>query len=329
MLSVDNHDLVGVVSLSAPVAAFCPKRLERGIENLKNLGFNVLLGKHVSALDNFTAGTAKQRADDINAMFADDKVKAIIVTIGGYNANDVLDLLDYDLIKKNNHKIIMGYSDATVLLYALYKKAQVKCIMGPMILPQFAEYPTIQDFTLKSFIEVTSNINTNKVYRLPISNQYTEEMLAWDKDDVRPRVMKENKGWKIISPGRAEGILIPANLNTLSQLIGTVYMPDFDSAVLFIEDDDAETPASIQRMLRHFKQVGLLDNIKGIVFGRFQEKSEVSKDSLEFILRNIFGDINFPVISNVDFGHTDPMISLSLGNNVIIDTSTPSIDVVL
>lgn len=329
MGNLNKNDLIGIVSPSAPISAFCPRRLKRGIDFIESMGYRVALGENVSAIDVYTAGTAEQRAQDINRMLADENIKAIIITIGGYNANDVLDLIDYDLARRNKDKIVMGYSDSTVILHALKKKSDMRCLMGPMILPQFAEFPAMQEFTRKSFEFVTSNLGGGVVYDFPVAKIFTEEMLLWDKEDDRPRTMKPNGGWEVLSPGSAEGVLVPANLNTLCRLIGTEFMPDLAGAILFLEDDSDERGATIQRMLRQLGQAGHLKNIKGIVFGRFQEKSEVSHENLRFILKNIFGDLSFPVITNVNFGHTDPILTLPLGNSVIVDTQAKKISVIL
>lgn len=317
-----NEDYVGIVSPSAPVAAFCPKRLARGVEFLEEQGFHVLLSKNVSAVSGFTAGSAQDRAQDIMDMFIDKRVKIIIATIGGYNANDVLEYLDYNLITKNNDKMFIGYSDSTILLHALNVKSGVKTVMGPMILPQFAEFPQMQKFSYDSFLEIINNLGTGKIYKIPASDKYTEEMLAWDKDDIRAREMLDNKSWQVISSGKASGPLMPANLNTLNELVGTEYMPDLNEAILFLEDDSDEEASTVQRMLMHLKQAGLVNNIRGIIFGRFQQKSEIEADDIKIILKNVFGDYNFPVISNLDFGHTDPILSLPVGNIVNIDTDS-------
>ncbi|OQA37238.1 MAG: Microcin C7 self-immunity protein MccF [Parcubacteria group bacterium ADurb.Bin326] len=224
---------------------------------------------------------------------------------------------------------MIGYSDASLLLHALYKKSGVRGIMGPMILPQFAEYPEMQKFSLNSFFEVVKNLGKNKVYELPKAEEYTEEMLLWDQEDIKSREMKKNSGWEIIFSGKASGRLVPTNLNTLCKLIGTPYMPDLEGAILFLEDDGDESAATIQRMLQHLKQAGQLDWIKGIVFGRFQEKSEITNDDIKFLLGNVFNEVSFPVISNVDFGHTDPMITLPIGNSVSISTQLSQIKITL
>lgn len=328
MYKLQKGDTVGIVAPSAPVSAFCPRRMRRGIETIERMGYKVKLGKTVDKAEDYTAGTIAERVNDIHKMFLDPEVKAIMTTIGGYNANDLLDKLDYELIRKNN-KLFIGYSDITVLLFALMKKSGVQTIMGPMVLPQFGEFPDILNFTKKSFEFLVSNIGTDKEYSLPMSMENTEEMLSWDKEDDRARKMNKNEGWKIIFNGKAEGRLLAANLNTLSKLIGTEYMIDTEGSILFIEDDNEESASTLQRMLQQFKQAKLLDRVCGIVFGRFQKKSDITEEKLKNLLLNVFGEVNIPVISGVDFGHTDPMLSLPMGKTVKISTDGGNIRILI
>lgn len=329
MVKLKKGDSIGVISPSAPITAFCPNRFNRGIAYLEKIGYKTVVADNAREVKEFTAGTIQQRVADVHEMFANKDVKAIILTIGGYNANDLLDKLDYEMIKKNNNKLLIGYSDATVLLHAMHCKSGVKGIMGPMILPQFAEFPEMNKFTLDSFNDVVKELGSGKEYTIPVSDKYTEEMLVWDKEDNRPRKMKKNSGLYIVKKGVAKGKLIPANLNTFCKLIGTPYMPNLRDAILFLEDDSDESIATIQRMLQHFKQADLLNEIRGIVFGRFQAKSKISRDGLKTVLNSVFNDIKFPVIGNADFGHTDPVISLPIGNDVRIDTVKKEIVITL
>lgn len=329
MVTLKQGDTIGVVAPSAPISSFCARRTERGIAVLKRMGFKVKIGKTVKRATDFTAGSAQERIKDIHGMFLDKDVKAIIATIGGYNANDLLDGLDYNLIRRYNEKLFIGYSDIVVLLINLLEKSGVQTIMGPMLLPQFGEYPEILDFTKDSFLSVVSQLGSKKEYVLPVSKEITEEKLWWDKKDNRGRKMSKNEGWKIINSGEAEGKLMAVNLNTLMRLAGTKYFPNLKNSILFIEDDEEENPSTIQRMLRQLKQTGAMKHVKGLVFGRFQEKSELSKKKLKGILTRVFGKLNIPIMASVDFGHTDPMLSLPLGKKTKLSTFSKEIKIVL
>lgn len=320
MINEKNKITVGIISPSAPLSAFCPRRLQRGVDALERLGFNVKVGNNVSKIDDYTAGTIEERVSDIHDMFLDKEVDIIISTIGGYNANDLLDAIDYQLIKENNNKLFIGYSDITVLLISLMKFGGVQTVMGPAVLSQFGEFPDLLPYTKESFLHIVKNINSGNKYTIPISNYYTEEKLWWDKEDDKSRKMMKNEGIEIIRGGYAKGNLLAVNLNTLLKLAGTKYFPDFNETILFLEDDEDENASTVQRMLQQLKQIGVMPNINGIVFGRFQEKSKVDSHTLKKIIKNTINDFEIPIVSGLDFGHTDPMLSLPLGKKVEIST---------
>lgn len=316
---------IGIVSPSAPISAFCPKRLARGVEELEALGFKIKLGKHVSEQTGFTAGSVRDRVSDIQDMFTDDEVDIIVATIGGYNANDLLDSLDYSLISKHSDKIFVGYSDITILLTTLQEKANVHCILGPMILPQFAEFGGTLPFTKKSFLEILEMFDGGGSYPLPVAKSWTEEFTPWDVEDNRERVKQENEGWKVVQAGSGQGRLVGGNLRTLLVTAGTKYFPNFRDCILFLEDDDEENAATLCRMLTQMRQLGVLEIVNGIVFGRFQKKSEISVDALRNVCELVGLSKDIPVIMGVDFGHTDPMLSLPINKKVSIETDKPSI----
>lgn len=319
---------IGIVSPSAPISAFCPKRLQRGVDELQSLGFDVRVGKHVSDHTGFTAGTIADRVADIHEMF-EANVDVIIATIGGYNANDLLDQLDYDLIRQHNDTLFVGYSDVTVLLHALHDRAGVQTILGPMILPQFAEFGGTLPFTKKSFLHVIGHLGSGDVYGLPIAQEWTEEFTPWDSEDTRPRVMESNNGWQVIQSGKARGTVMAANLRTLLATAGTPYFPDCKDAVLFLEDDEDEQEATVARMLQQLKHMGMFDQVQAIVFGRFQKKSQINTETMQKLCTHVGIPASIPVIVGVDFGHTDPMLSLPIGKQVSVSTEEARIAITL
>jgi muramoyltetrapeptide carboxypeptidase LdcA involved in peptidoglycan recycling len=141
--------------------------------------------------------------------------------------------------------------------------------------------------------------------------------------------MKENRGWEMIADGAAEGRLLAGNISTIAKMIGTGYLPETEGAILFLEDDDEASLSVIQGLMQQFRQAGLMKGIQGLVFGRFQKGSEIESGQLEKMLVNILGSFNIPVIANVDFGHTDPLLSLPLGKNVKISTKEGYIRIIL
>lgn len=255
-------------------------------------------------------------------MFADDEIKAILCTIGGYNSNQLLEFLDYKLLRQHL-KVFVGYSDITALLNAIYTKTGLVTYLGPAVLPQFGEYGEMLPYTWEYFEKVL--MQTDDV-RITASKQWTDEFTPWDKEDNRPRVMKPNGGIKILKPGVASGALIGGNLGTLLLLQGTPYIPTLQDAILFVEEDEVETSATVDRFFTQLRHIGAFSKIKGMLIGRFNSKVGFTReDSLEDIVRIATEGYDFPILYNLDFGHTDPMLTIPIGGYCKMDTSAKRI----
>jgi len=150
---LERGDLVGIVSPSSAVAAGVPRRFERGVAELERRGFRVRVGEHARLQTGWTAGTASERAADLHAMFGDPEVRAIVCTIGGYNANQLLELLDYELIAANP-TIFVGFSDITALHGAIHARTGLATMLGPALLPQFGELGGVDEYTWQAFERV-------------------------------------------------------------------------------------------------------------------------------------------------------------------------------
>lgn len=325
--SLKTGDTIGLISPSAPLAGLVPHRTKKGIQGIEQLGFKVKVGKNALKVTGHTAGTPKERAEDINAFFADKKVRAIFSFIGGNHSNQILKYLDFNLIKKNP-KIFLGYSDATVLHFALYTKVNLVTFYGPAVLTQFAENPKIIPYTEIYFKKA---LMTNKpVGKIQPSSQWTDEILDWfKKEDLkRPRKMKKNKGWKWLRQGKAEGRILGGCITSMLHLRGTGYWPDFSNSILFWEapesgDDFAkgEKVENIDSYLTDLELSGIFKNIKGMIVGRFFGYSEQEKKEAIKVIQERTSSYEFPIILNVDIGHSDPMITIPLGVQVRIDSS--------
>lgn len=314
---LEKGDTIGLISTSSSVVSMCPKRFNRGIKELENLGFKVKLGRNVAKKEDYLAGTIEERLEDFHTMIKDNEVKAIINTIGGFNSNQLIDRLDYNLIKKHP-KIILGYSDFTAVLLAIHKKTDLVTFLGPAVLPQFGEWGGVEEYTKNMFF----NILVNPLDKLEIqpSNTWVSEFLAWDKDDNRKKARNINHGPRVVKEGTASGHIIAGNMGTMMLLAGTPFFPDFTDSILFIEDDDEEKPATIDRYLFHFRNAGVFNRIKGLVVGRFHTNVNFSSNrSLEKIILEATDGFDFPIITDLDFGHTDPMLTLPNGIDTTIE----------
>ncbi|WP_064091271.1 S66 family peptidase [Rossellomorea aquimaris] len=306
---LQKGDTIGICSPSSPVAAHCPKRLKRGIEELERMGFKVRVAPNTLRVQEYMAGTVEERIEDLHSLFKDTEVKAIITTIGGTCSHQLLEHLDYSLIKENP-KIFLGYSDITALHTAIHLKTSLITYLGPAVLPQFGEFGGILPYTKHHFIKTF--VEGESIHYKP-STQYVMEHLWWDEEDSRERNQLENKGPSIVKEGKAEGRIIAANVGTMLLLAGTEYFPDLEGAILCIEDDPDETPSSIDRYLTQLRHLDVFSKIKGLLVGRFHDHVGFKDNQLSSILSRVTEGYEFPIISDLDFGHTDPMFILPNG----------------
>jgi muramoyltetrapeptide carboxypeptidase len=313
-------DLVAVASPSS--GSTTPRRLDRGIKGLQRLGFTVRVGPLTSAADE-RRRLPQDRADELNALLRDTSVRAIFATLGGYTSNAVLDLLDYSALRADP-KVIVGYSDLTTLLLACYTQAGVTTFHGPTVLPEIAEFPRMLPYTENNLRHTLSS--PVPLGRLTRPRTCTDEFLAWDIDDNRPRTAHPAADWIWISEGCATGPLLGGNLDTLSVLAGTRYLPDFTGAILFWETVSTSVNF-VDRALTHLDMLGVLSRIAGMLVGRSFRADPPFDADLTAHLRERFGDSGVPVVMGLDIGHSDPMLTLPLGARMSMDSRSRTLEV--
>ncbi len=319
---LDKSKLIGIIAPADPVAGICPEEtIKRGYEYLKNKGFSVIEGRSVKLLtQKHTAGTALSRVEDIHDFVKREDVGCIMAFWGGFNTNQLLDKLDYDLIKANP-KIFIGYSDVTALTTAITTKTGLVTFSGPGVI-SFAK-PEPFEYTWNYFEKICIDPQENLI--IEPSPSYADDLYFLREDDNH-RIKKNNDGLKVFTSGKATGEIVAGNLQTLLILNGTEYLPDLTGKILFIEEDETSTPAHVDRFIYQCKQLGWFKKIAGLVIGRFTEQSSFSeKDSLEDILKEHLFEAKFPILYNVDFGHSDPLITIPNGGIATIDTENKRI----
>ncbi len=314
---LQKRDRVGIVSPSSTIEPF-PRRINRGVQALENIGVDVVFADNAKKSFGHNAGTPQERADDINQMFLDRSIKAIMCSTGGLNANAVLPLLDYGIIQKNP-KIFCGYSDITILNNTITHKTGLITFNGPTLLPIFGEYGGVHEYTLNYFKKAL--FFSEPIGTIESATESSDENLWWEKEDTRPSIMKEVNPMKSVSLGFAEGVLMGGNLNTLCFLGGTEYMPDFKDSILFLEDE-GESTSYTERRFNYLEQIGVLSKIKGLLFARpYQFVTDSENRTLVDILSALGEKYKIPIISDLDFGHTNPMVTLPLGVRAIMNVS--------
>lgn len=283
-------DTIGIVSPSGAVSIELENQFNNGVDFLKNLGFKVKIGKNALSNTLKYSATPQEKADDINSMFADNEIKAIICSQGGANSNSILPLLDFDIIK-NNPKIFLGISDITVLLNAIYQKTGLVTFHGNDVMWGFGTEHT--DYDEQEFIDRLVEGKIGEV--------------------------KHNSEWKCVRGGVAEAILIGGNLNCLNKLAGTEYLPDFEAKILLLETfDESNAPDDVEAELSHLKQMGVFEKIKGLWIGYYSHKSKIP---YEEIVMNVVKDYDFPILKCDDFGHNTPNTTIPIGTKIKLDAT--------
>ncbi len=258
----------------------------------------------------FGQSSIESRIEDLHGAFADQEVKAIFSVIGGFNSNQLLQYIDWNIIQ-NNPKIFCGYSDITALNNAIFVKTGLVNYSGPAY-ATFCEKLGFDDYTLPYFKRC---LFAEEPYEVSPSAVWSDDTYYRNQEK---RDFISNDGPKVINEGSAQGMLLGANLCTLNLLQGTGYFPDLTDSVLFIEDDEMANPVLFDRDLQSLIHQPGFGGVKGMVLGRFQRKSGISYDMLVRIIRTKRKLDNIPVVAGVDFGHTQSMFTFPIGGDVVL-----------
>jgi muramoyltetrapeptide carboxypeptidase LdcA involved in peptidoglycan recycling len=308
-----SGDEVRVIAPARSLSIIPKEQRALARERLESMGLKVSFGQHVEECDDFKSASIESRLADLHDAFADRNIKAVLTVIGGFSSNQLLKYIDYDLIRANP-KILCGYSDITALQNAIYAKTGLVSYSGPHF-STFAMQKRFE-FTREHFERC---LFSSDPIELKPSEFWSDD--AWYMDQEN-RNFLANPGYQALSEGRAEGTLIGGNLCTLNLLQGTPFMPSLKNSILFLEDDEALghfTDVEVDRNLQSLIHLPDFDGVRGIVFGRFQKKSEMTESKLRQIVASKRELKSIPVISGVDFGHTDPYITFPIGGRVEIE----------
>ncbi|PRD13665.1 S66 family peptidase [Pantoea coffeiphila] len=315
---LSTGDTIGFFSPSSPVTMTAPNRFNRAKSFLEKKGFILKAGNLTGLSDYYRSGTIKERADELNALIRDPEVSCIMSTIGGSNSNSLLPYLDYQTLRENP-KIIIGYSDATALLAGIYARTGLVTFYGPALVASFGEFPPLVNETYQSFCELLIQPRSGPYhYRLP--QKWTDERLNWDNaEPVRPKILYENN-CRFLGAGIIEGRVIGGNLNTLSGIMGSQWMPEIQEGdILFIEDSLKDI-ATVERSFSMLKLNGILDKVSAIILGKHElfDSSNTGRQPAEVLLE-VLGNKPLPLIDGFDCCHTHPMLTLPLGIPLSID----------
>ena len=315
-------DEIRVIAPSRSMNILTKEQVEGAKKRLEDEGFKVTFGKHVyESIEYYNCAPVDARLEDLHDAFKDKNVKCIIAALGGYNVNQLLEKIDYDLIK-NNPKIICGFSDITALLNAIYTKTGMTTFLGPI----FSNFGMEKGFeyTLDYFNKV---LCSNDEVEISSSPYYSDD--KWYKDQENRNFIK-NDGMKVINEGKCSGTIIGGNLCTLNLLQGTEFMPSLKDSVLFIEDDNETGDNFLVEFDRNLESLMQLEDfkcVKGIVFGIAQLESNMNDEKWELMIKLKEKLKDIPIIINANFGHTTPMFTFPIGGSCTIDASKDNLEI--
>jgi muramoyltetrapeptide carboxypeptidase len=315
---------LAVYSPSFPGPALYPRRLEQGVASLRRQGFDVVIPDAARQQNGYKSGSSQQRAEELGRLFSDPAIDGIITSIGGFNSNEILPWLDFESIA-NHPKVFVGYSDTTALLLALYAKTGLVTFHGPAVMPEWGEFPAPQQYTVEWFRRI---IMQGEAVDYQPPEGWTDEYLEWEhsEDQYTHRKLYPHKGWRSLIEGKGRGKLVGGNIETINSLIGTPYCPSFDNAIVFLEAtrEEAYLPR-LDRALTHLELAGAFSSAAGLLMARCPDaKSERGVD-LYTLLCRIGERWGLPIAADLDFGHTDPKITLPIGVEAEIFCDTEGI----
>jgi muramoyltetrapeptide carboxypeptidase len=293
------------VAIIAPSSGVSKEDLDFAVQNMADLGLKTKLGKSVSKVNGFLAGTDEERLDDLHWAFADKTIDAVWCVRGGYGATRFLPNIDFKIIK-NNPKIFIGYSDITALHTAIYQNCGLVTFHGPVAASTFSDYA-------KKHV-VNTLMNPTTPYKIELSPD---------------NIAKESVAFKteVITKGKVKGKLIGGNLSLLTAMAGTPFgLRDTKGKLLFIEDV-GEKPYRLDRMFVQLKQSINLRELSGIALGIFtdcdapDDKSQTVID----VVKDQLGSLGIPVIYGLSFGHIRDQFTLPIGVEAELDTEKATI----
>lgn len=296
---LEPGDTIGIV---APASFATSDKIGPAVDNLTKMGYQVRLGKSCSSRWHSYAGDDQLRAGDLNSFFEADAIKAIICLRGGYGVLRLLDKLEYNIIK-NHPKILVGYSDLTLIHLSINQRANLITFHGPMLTSNFTA--ELDSETKASF----------------------EDALCFGYQPYQITNPHNQPLQKLVG-GKAEGVVIGGNLTLLMSTFGTKYQPDLKDKILFIEDVK-EATYRIDRMLTQLLLSRELQGLKGIILGNFNQcdQSDPEDMTLEEVFMDRLSNLGIPIIANFQSGHCVPLMTLPLGALIGIDADQLTIEI--
>lgn len=322
MKRLEKGDTIGIFTPSSPATVTALQRFERAKAFLESKGFVIVEGRLTGQSDVYRSGSPKARADELNELLRDPNIKMIMSTIGGTNSNSMLPYIDYEAFKQNP-KLVVGYSDATAVLLALYAKTGISTYYGPALIPSFGEFEPLVNDTYQYFEQYFMK-ETELPYEVPMSPFWSDEPVNW-LEKTTEKTLFNNK-WVTGHSGVAEGRLIGGNVNSMYGFIGSSYFPTIKQGDILLIEDCMKNASIVEKNFAMLKVQGFFDKVAGIILGKHEQYDDLGtgKQPLDLLIEQLDG-MDIPILAEFDTCHTHPMHPLAIGKQVKLDTGAKKV----
>ncbi|MBF0708529.1 LD-carboxypeptidase [Alkalihalobacillus hwajinpoensis] len=319
---LEKGDKIGVFTPSSPATVTARQRFERAKAFLEKQGYVIVEGSLTGKTDFYRSGSPKERAHELNELLRDSEIKMVMNTIGGTNSNSLLPYIDYEAFEKNP-KLVVGYSDATAILLALYAKTNIPTYYGPALIPSFGEFEPLLNDTYRNFESYFLN-EVAVPYEIPMPLFWSDEPVNW-LEKTKEKTLYQNE-WVTGIEGVAEGRLIGGNVNAMYGFIGTPYFPIINDGDILLIEDCAKNASVVEKNFAMLKMHGVFEKISGILLGKHEGYDDLGtgKKPLDLLLEQLDG-LKVPLLADFDTCHTHPMHPLAIGKKVKLDASAKKV----
>lgn len=321
MVILSKNSTIAVVSPSWGGVGIFPDRYQRAVDFMKSAyNIELVLMDNAAKAVSYASASAKERADDLHQAFADDKYSAIWAAIGGDHSIEMFPYLDNDLITKNK-KPFIGYSDNTTLCNYLEFYCGSPVVYGPSLLNEFAEFPKPFQYTIDCFENTLLNNDTEIV--IPQPSQSTDELGDWAGEIQKPRTLHDAEPWQFLRGNNIKGKPFGGCLESVRQLLGTKWQKCLTGDIFCLEAAELSGGiGDIVRDITHIKNAGVFEKISGLLLGRWYGLDASEQNEANKTVNDLLAEYDFPILANVDFGHTDPQMFLPFGSTLESDGKT-------
>lgn len=299
-------DEVRVVAPATTLAVIPEKQRETAKRRMRELGLGVSYSKNAELRDRFESSPVEKRVADLHSAFSEPEVSGILTILGGYNSNQLLRHLDYDLIGEHP-KVFCGFSDITALHNAIFAKTGLVTHYGPHC-STFAMERGVE-YTVDGFRRCV--MEDGSFEAAPADHWSDDEWYANQEN----RTFVPNGGYRAIREGEARGRLLGGHLGTFCLLFGTTFMPDIRGAILLVECDFETKPEHFDRELQSLVMQPGFEDVRGLVIGRFQRASDMDAQTLDEIMNSKPELGTIPIVADASFGHTTPQFTFPAGGS--------------